>query len=64
MTRSVARGNIRLEEGYKSTGIFKYRAKVFYSSVPVEIKIVSLATVKRNLKQWVLQNVPHDCGWW
>ena len=51
MTRSVARGNIRLEEGYKSTCIFKYRAKVFYSSVPVEIKIVSLATVKSKLNE-------------
>ena len=59
-TRSVSRGNIKLQEGYKSTNTFKYRAQVFYNSVPVEVKIGSLATVKGKLKKWVLQNVPHD----
>ena len=59
-TRSVSRGNIKLQDGYKSTNTFKYRAQVFYNSVPVEVKIGSLATVKRKLKKWVLQNVPHD----
>ena len=59
-TRSVARGNIRLGEGYKSTSTFKYRAQVFYNTVPVEVKTGSLASVKRKLKQWVLQNVAHD----
>ena len=61
-TRSVARGNIKLEEGYKSTNTFKYRAQVYYNSVPVDVKAGSLATVKRKLKQWVLENVPHDWG--
>ena len=59
-TRSVARGNIMLGEGYKSTSTFKYRAHVFYNTVPVEVKTGSLASVKRKLKQWVLQNVAHD----
>ena len=54
----MARGNIRFEEGYKSICTFKYRTKVFYKSVPVEVKIGSLATVKRKLKHLVLQNVP------
>ena len=47
-------------EGYKSTRTFKYRASVFYNSVPVEVKTGSLASVKRKLRKWVLQNVPHD----
>ena len=59
-TRSVTKGNIKLEEGYKSTRTFKYRASVFYNSVPVEVKTGSLASVKRKLRKWVLQNVPHD----
>ena len=56
--RSGARGNIRFEEGYKSTFTFKYRTKVSYKSVPVEVKKSSLATVKSKLKHLVLQNVP------
>ena len=49
-----------MEEGYKSTRTFKYRASIFYNSVPVEVKTGNLASVKRKLRKWVLQNVPHD----
>ena len=40
----MSRGNI------KSTNTFTYRAQVFHNSVPVEVKIGGLATVKRKLK--------------
>ena len=59
-TRNVTTDNIKLEEGYKSTRTFKYRASVFYNSVPIEVKTGNLASVKRKLRKWVLQNVPHD----
>ena len=61
-TRSVARGNIKLRQGYKSTNTFKYRAEQAYNSVPVDVKTGSLNTVKRKCKKWVLENIPLDWG--
>ena len=59
-TRSASSGKIRLGESCTST--FKYRAMVFYNSVPGGVRKGSLPTVKRKLKQWVLRNVPLDWG--
>ena len=61
-TRNAANGNIRLGENSPSRNTFKYRAMVSFNTVPGEVKMGSLATVKRKLKQWVLKNVPLDWG--
>jgi hypothetical protein len=61
-TRSAANGLIRLGENNVSIKTFKYRAMVSYNGVPNEVKTESVKTVKRKLKQWVLQNVPLDWG--
>ena len=61
-TRNAANGNIRLGEGNSCTSTFKYRARLFYNSVPGTIKTGSLQTVKKKLKQWVLENEPLDWG--
>ena len=61
-TRSAANGQIRHGENIMSTKTFKYRAMISYNSVPAELKIGSLPTVKRKLKQWVLEKVPLDWG--
>ena len=61
-TRSSSCGNIRFDKSITSTSTFKYRAMVWYNSVPGKIKDGSLQTVKRKLKQWVHQNVPVDWG--
>ena len=61
-TRNATRGNIRLGEEDSSTNTFKYRAMLFYNSVPGTIKTGSLPTVKRKLKQWTLENDPIDWG--
>ena len=61
-TRSATCGKIRLGETFTSTNTFKYRATVFYNSVPGSIKIGKIQTVKKKLKQWVLKNVPLDWG--
>ena len=55
-------GNIWLRENSMSIKTVKYRAMVSYNSVPGEVKTGGLPTVKRKLKQWVLQNVPLDWG--
>ena len=41
---------------------FKYRAMQWFNSVPVEVRIGSLETIKKKLKPWVKQNVPIDWG--
>jgi hypothetical protein len=61
-TRSATSGNIRFGETFTTTSTFKYRAMSWYNSVPGNIKIGSLPTVKRKLKNWVYQNVPIDWG--
>ena len=61
-TRIATRGNIRLREEDSCTNTFKYRAMLFYNSVPGTIKTGSLPTVKRKLKQWTLENEPIDWG--
>ena len=61
-TRNAANGHIRLGDNFTSTNTFKYRAMVSYNTVPGEIKKGSIGTVKKKLKQWVLNNVPLDWG--
>ena len=58
-TRGAASGNIRLEAN-SSTNTFRYRAMVSYNAVPGKVKKGSVGTVKRNLKQWVMKNIPMD----
>ena len=58
----MARGNIKLKQGYKSTSTFKYRAEQTYNSVPVDYKVGNLAAVKRKCKKWVQDKVPLDWG--
>ena len=57
-------GNIRLGEEDSSVNTFKYRAMMFYNSVPVPgtVQTGSLSTVKKKLKQWTLENEPLDWG--
>ena len=59
-TRSATSGHIRL--GETCTNTFKYRAMISYNSVPNKVMTGSIPTVKRKLKQWVLENVPLDWG--
>ena len=53
---------IRLNEN-TSTKTFKYRAMVTYNSVPLDVRQGALPTMKKKLRQWVLSNVPIDCGY-
>ena len=57
--RGAVSGNIRLEANI-STDSFRYRAMISYNVVPGKVKKGSIGTVKKNLKQWVLKNVPID----
>ena len=59
-TRAAASGNIRLGANI-STDSFRFRAMTSYNAVPEKVKKGSISTVKKNLKQWVLDNVP--TGW-
>ena len=62
-TRQASSGHIRFGEGYKGgSASFKYRAMNWYNSVPGSVRQGSLATVKKELKQWVKSNVPIDWG--
>ena len=58
-TRGATSGQIRLHEN-TSTKSFKYRAMVLYNSVPVDVRQGTLPTVKKKLKQWVVNNIPMD----
>ena len=60
LTRSAASGLIRQNEGFLSTATFKYRASVFYNSVPMDIRTGSTVSVKRKLKKWIASNIPID----
>ena len=57
--RNASIGNIRLR-GYVSVNTFKYRAMIAYNRVPAQLKVGSLVTVKRKLKQWVWTNIPFE----
>ena len=61
-TRSVAQGNIKLQDNYRSTRTFKYRAMTTYNSIPVDVRTGSMSTVKRKLKKWVKMNIPINWG--
>ena len=61
-TRSASNGDIRFGDTNRSTNTFKYRAMVWYNSVPGVVKKGSLVSVKKKLKQWILLNVPLDWG--
>ena len=45
-----------------STNTFRYRAMLSYNAVPGKTKKGNIGTVKKNLKQWVLKNIPVDWG--
>ena len=49
-TRNATRGNIRLGEEDSSINPFKYRAMMFYNSVPGTVNTGSLPTVKKKIK--------------
>ena len=59
-TRGASMGNIRLNSEKKCTQTFIYRATVAYNKVPADIKVGSIAVVKRKLKKWVQANVAID----
>ena len=61
-TRGAASGQIRLRDGTSSNKTFMHRAMVSYNKVPADIKQGSHPTVKRKLKQWVLEHIPLDWG--
>ena len=58
-TRSTVAGHIRENIDVNKKG-FKYRARQNYNMVPEDIRKGSIQTVKKNLKQWVKQNIPID----
>ena len=61
-TRSAKNGNIRLGENMTSINTFNNKAMNTYNSVQGEVKRGSIATVNKELKQWVLKNVSLDLG--
>ena len=61
-TRNATMGNIRFGDTFSSTSTFKYRAMMWYNSIPGSVKTGSLPTVKQKLKNWVHNNVPIDWG--
>ena len=62
-TRQATSGQIRFGDDYRAgSASFKYRAMVWYSSVPVSVRTGSVATVKKKLKVWIKNNVPNDWG--
>ena len=61
-TRSASQGHTGLGIDSKYTNTFKYRASVFYNSVPSEVKKGSIPAAKKKLKQWILKNIPLDWG--
>ena len=58
-TRRATAGHIRQDESI-STSSFRYRARLSYNQVPVDVRTGSQATIKRKLKQWVKTNIPID----
>ena len=56
-TRGATSGLIRLGNNV-STESFRFRAMNSYNKVPAKVKEGSIPTVKKNLKQWVLKNIP------
>ena len=56
-TRGAASGHIRLPHN-TSLKSFRYRAMVSYNRVPQKVFKGSVATVKKNLKQWICKNIP------
>ena len=56
-TRGATSGLIRLGNNV-STESFRFRAMNSYNRVPAKVKEGSIPTVKKNLKQWVLKNIP------
>ena len=59
-TRSVAQGDIKLRDDYRSVKTFKYRAMTAYNSIPVDVRTGTQSTVKKKLKMWVKKNIPLD----
>ena len=60
-TRQASAGQIRFGEDFKAgAASFKYRAMVWYNSVPASVRTGSAATVKKKLKMWVKSNIPID----
>ena len=59
-TRSATSGHIRLRDTTTSTKTFQHRAMVSYNRLPENIREGTLTTVKKNLKDWVLKNIPVD----
>ena len=61
-TRAAAQGVIRYGENYRgwselTRGSFKYRARKYYSEIPVNIKTQSLPVFKSRLKKHILEQV-------
>ena len=64
-TRGARNGLIRFGENFRGQSSlvdlsFKHRAVQVHNKVPASVRTGSLATVKKKLKKWVLQNVPID----
>ena len=58
--RSATSGQIRQNPEFTSQSTFRYRAMVFYNSVPSDVRSGSLVSVKRKLKRWIKSNIPID----
>ena len=64
-TRGARNGLIRFGENFRGQSSlvdlsFKHRAVQVHNKVPAIVRTGSLATVKKKLKKWVIQNVPID----
>ena len=60
-TRGAASGHIRFSQSFSGEQTsFKGRARKVFNEVPMDIRTGTLPTVKRKLKNWIMNNVPLD----
>ena len=60
-TRGAVSGHIRVSQSFSGEQMsFKGRARKFFNEVPMDIRTGTLPTVKRKLKNWIMNNVPLD----
>ena len=59
-TRLTTSGMIRQGDKYQAKSSFRYRVTQCFNQVPANVRVGTLATVKRKLKQWIKSDIPID----